>query len=219
MELNLLTVAATTATLLSTCLLSAYIMRRKRIFEGPPVTKLDVPPSKGMTSRLFGLAKQLASAFPHLTLLPSSGPEFKVSTNSYWAQQECDAKPTCIIQPRDTGKLCAIVQMIKREYDHQGKSTRQGPSIGTFAVRSGGHSPIAGAATMDGGVVIDLVFLFDISISFIFKMVFVGSGAKWGEVSRFLDGKGLATVGGRNSAVGVGGLTLGGRYLFLPFFW
>lgn len=43
--------------------------------------------------------------------------------------------------------------------------------------------------------------------------VVTGTGAKWMDVSKVLDKKGLAVVGGRNSAVGVGGLTLGGKLL------
>ena len=45
--------------------------------------------------------------------------------------------------------------------------------------------------------------------------VIIGAGAKWIDVSKVLDERGLAVVGGRNSAVGVGGLTLGGT---LPLF-
>ncbi len=43
--------------------------------------------------------------------------------------------------------------------------------------------------------------------------VAIGAGAKWMDVSKVLDEKGLAVVGGRKSAVGVGGLTLGGEFL------
>ena len=43
--------------------------------------------------------------------------------------------------------------------------------------------------------------------------VVIGTGAKWMDVSKVLDEKDLAVVGGRNSAVGVGGLTLGGKLL------
>ena len=43
--------------------------------------------------------------------------------------------------------------------------------------------------------------------------VAIGAGAKWMDVSKILDEEGLAVVGGRNSAVGVGGLTLGGKFL------
>ena len=38
----------------------------------------------------------------------------------------------------------------------------------------------------------------------------VGAGATWLDVYLYLDGLGVAVAGGRNAAVGVGGLTLGG---------
>ena len=38
----------------------------------------------------------------------------------------------------------------------------------------------------------------------------VGAGATWLDVYRYLDGFGVAVAGGRNAAVGVGGLTIGG---------
>lgn len=50
------------------------------------------------------------------------------------------------------------------------------------------------------------------------KSVGIGAGCKWGEVSRVLDSKGLAVVGGRNSAVGVGGLSLGGKVYSLRIY-
>ena len=39
----------------------------------------------------------------------------------------------------------------------------------------------------------------------------VGAGASWLDVYLYLDGLGVAVTGGRNAAVGVGGLTLGGQ--------
>jgi hypothetical protein len=44
--------------------------------------------------------------------------------------------------------------------------------------------------------------------------VTIGVGAKWGKVYQILDAKQLAVAGGRNSAVGVGGLILGGLSQF-----
>jgi hypothetical protein len=40
--------------------------------------------------------------------------------------------------------------------------------------------------------------------------VAIGDGAKWIHVSEVLGERGLAVIGGKNSAVGVGGLTSGG---------
>lgn len=43
----------------------------------------------------------------------------------------------------------------------------------------------------------------------------VDAGASWLDVYLYLDGLGVAVAGGRNAAVGVGGLTLGGLSFFL----
>lgn len=43
----------------------------------------------------------------------------------------------------------------------------------------------------------------------------VGAGASWLDVYLYLDGLGVAVAGGRNGAVGVGGLTLGGHSFHL----
>lgn len=84
---------------------------------------------------------------------------------------------------------------------------------GLFAVRGGGHSPVSGAATIQGGVLIVLSLLRDVRPSSDESYASIGAGDKWGDVSRVLDEKGLAVVGGRNSDVGVSGLTLGGKSL------
>ena len=72
---------------------------------------------------------------------------------------------------------------------------------------------MAGAASIKGGVVIDLRLFCEVTPSEDESSVVIGTGAKWMDVSKVLDEKGLAVVGGRNSAVGVGGLTLGGKLL------
>jgi hypothetical protein len=100
--------------------------------------------------------------------------------------------------------------------DNKIKMARKKPED-LSAVRSGGHSPIAGAASIKGGVVIDLRFFYEVTHSEDESSVVIGTGAKWMDVSKSLDEKGLAVVGGRNSAVGVGGLTLGGKPLLFTF--
>ena len=62
---------------------------------------------------------------------------------------------------------------------------------------------------------IDLGLFCEVTPSEDGSSVTIGAGAKWIDVSKVLDDKNLAVVGGRNSAVGVGGLTLGGK-LLLP---
>jgi len=121
--------------------------------------------------------------------------------------------PALVVRPRDVQQLCTAVTLLKREYDERRKQAGEEKVEGLFAIRSGGHSPVPGAASIKGGVVIDLSLFCEVTPSKDGSSVAIGAGAKWMDVSKILDDMGLAVVGGRNSAVGVGGLTLGGKLL------
>ena len=159
------------------------------------------------------LSKSLASALPDSVIFPHDAAAFKQSMNAYWAQQECEVIPACVVRPRDVQQLCTAVTVFKREYDERRKQAGEKSAQGLFAIRGGGHSPVSGAASIKGGVVIDLGLFCEVTPSEDRSSVVIGAGAKWIHVSKVLDEKGLAVVGGRNSAVGVGGLTLGGKLL------
>jgi hypothetical protein len=161
------------------------------------------------------LSKSLASALADSVIFPQDTVAFKRSMNSYWAQQECEVVPACVVRPRDIQQLCTAVTILKRVYDVRGKQAVEGKAEGLFAIRGGGHSPVSGAASIEGGVLIDLGNFCEVTPSVDGSSVVIGAGAKWMTVSNVLDEKGLAVVGGRNSAVGVGGLTLGGKLLLL----
>lgn len=79
-----------------------------------------------------------------------------------------------------------------------------------FAVRSGGHTPWAGAANIDNGVTIDLSNLNNITFQPESNVTSIGPGATWDEVYLALEPLGQMVGGGRSSTVGVGGLSLGG---------
>ncbi|KAI4098960.1 MAG: hypothetical protein L6R37_006208 [Teloschistes peruensis] len=153
----------------------------------------------------------LAQALPDSVFF---GPHlvFVESIQSYWAMHERDIVPQCIVRPRTAEEAATAVTIMKRDYD---KRISHGQSPLLLAVRSGGHSPIPGAANINGGIVIDLRLLNTVVTSNDRSSVSIGTGARWLDVSKTLDKVGLAVAGGRNSAVGVGGLTLGGQYL--PF--
>lgn len=83
-----------------------------------------------------------------------------------------------------------------------------------FAVKSGGHAAFAGASNIEGGVTLDLRKLNQIVVSADKKQTAVGAGNVWYDVYTKLQPMGLTVIGGRVSAIGVGGLTLGGGISF-----
>lgn len=163
------------------------------------------------------LSKALASALPGIVILPSDTLRFTQWKGSYWAQQECEAVPGCIVRPRNVGQLCAAINIIRQEYQRQKQGTNSEHFAKLFAIRGGGHSCVPGAASVNDGVLIDLGHFCDVIPSENRESVSIGAGNTWGRVSKILDTHGLAVPGGRNSGVGVGGLSLGGMSPFNGF--
>ncbi|MCA1414059.1 FAD-binding oxidoreductase [Bradyrhizobium sp. NBAIM20] len=77
------------------------------------------------------------------------------------------------------------------------------------AVRGGGHN-VAGRATIDGGIMIDLSPMKGVRVDAIGKTVWAQGGVTWGELNRETQLHGLAVTGGVVSTTGIAGLTLGG---------
>ncbi len=77
------------------------------------------------------------------------------------------------------------------------------------AVRGGGHN-VAGKATIDGGLMIDLAPMKGIYVDPIARTARAQGGALWKELNRETQLHGLATTGGVVASTGVAGLTLGG---------
>jgi FAD/FMN-containing dehydrogenase len=78
-----------------------------------------------------------------------------------------------------------------------------------LAVRGGGHN-VAGRATIDGGVMIDLSLMRGVHIDPDSHTVRAQGGATWSEVNQATQRHGLAVTGGVVSTTGIAGLTLGG---------
>jgi FAD/FMN-containing dehydrogenase len=83
-----------------------------------------------------------------------------------------------------------------------------------LSVRGGSHN-VSGAATNDGGIVIDLSAMRGVRVDAAARTVRVQGGATWGDVDRETQLFGLATPGGVVSSTGVGGLTLHGGWGWL----
>jgi len=77
------------------------------------------------------------------------------------------------------------------------------------AVRGGGHN-VAGRATINGGVMIDLSLMKAIHVDPQKRTALVEGGATWSGVNRETQLHALAVTGGVVSSTGVAGLTLGG---------
>ena len=193
-------------------IVSTFMIRRLRNQQTIQAAKPDHKDLKGNSPEPSELCKSLASVLPDAVILPQDTAAFKQSMQSYWAQQECEVIPACVVRPHDVQELCTAVNFLKKEYDKRGKRGGKTKLDGSFAIRSGGHSPVPEAASIAAGVVIDLSLFCEVTPSKDASSVSIGAGAKWADVSKILDEKGLAVVGGRNSAVGVGGLTLGGTF-------
>jgi hypothetical protein len=216
MTLESLSLPTITTIVIITLSIVVFDMRRLQASQAQPSvpksSELDsTRPSSEAARRLV---KHLSSALPDSIILPTDVQAFEKSMNSYWAKQECEVVPSCIIRPGTANQLSTAITILKRECDERRNNTQDSENAnasGLFAIRSGGHSPVARSASIEDGVLIDMSRLSDVVPSEDGLSVTIGAGAKWGKVFEVLDTKHLAVAGGRNSAVGVGGLALGGK--------
>lgn len=82
------------------------------------------------------------------------------------------------------------------------------------AVRGGGHN-VAGLASLDDGIMIDLSLMRAVHVDPQARAARVQGGAVWADVDHETQAFGLATPGGIVSTTGVAGLTLGGGFGWL----
>jgi FAD/FMN-containing dehydrogenase len=107
-----------------------------------------------------------------------------------------DRRPACVARCHGVADVVAAVRFA-RERDIE------------VAVRSGGHG-VAGHASCDGGLVIDLSAMKGIRVDPVARTARAQPGVLWGELDRETQLFGLATVGGVVTHTGIAGLTLGG---------
>lgn len=125
-------------------------------------------------------------------------PAYVTTQNSYFSLQEAALSPACIVVPGSSQDVSAAITIISgNENCH-------------FAIKGQTHAPAAGFANINAGVTIDMTSLNSITVNADHTVASIGGGASWLDVYTYLDSLGLAVAGGRNGAVGVGGLTLGG---------
>ncbi|KAK5088875.1 hypothetical protein LTR05_003097 [Lithohypha guttulata] len=158
---------------------------------------------KVQTSDVENLKALLSDTNAKIT--PPNGSEDYKAAIARWSMAA--AKPAGLVVQPLSAKQVAIVVKYASENNIE------------LAVKGGGHST-AGASSTDGGLLIVLESLRQVTIEDWpaepgQKVFRIGGGASWGDVDREGVKYGLHTVGGTVADTGVGGLTLGGGYGWL----
>lgn len=107
-----------------------------------------------------------------------------------------DRYPAAIVLAEDVADVSAAIEMAT-ELDQP------------VSAKGGGHH-VGGSAVVEGGIMIDLSAMNQISVDSDARTVTAGGGATWGEVDAATQPFGLAAVGGQDPNIGIAGLTLGG---------
>lgn len=132
---------------------------------------------------------------------------YQSSNSAYYAKQNSDLNPHCIVSPRNAQEVSDILTTALPFFKPAGESDRF--EYCPIAIRSGGHFYSPASSNIENGITIDLRHLNGIDIQDK-QIVSIGPGATWGEVYSKLDPLHLSVAGARAAQVGVGGLTVGG---------
>lgn len=123
--------------------------------------------------------------------------DYSSELQHYWSTACGDLKPSCIVFPSSVQEVATAIKEL-HDVDN------------LFAVKSGGHMPNNGFASIQDGVLIATKNLNQVVYNPDDQTADIGPGLSWEEAQKGLDGTGRAVVGGRLGGVGVGGYMLGG---------
>ena len=126
-------------------------------------------------------------------------PEYDKARTSFYGG--FDPRPGAIVRVADANDVARVIT-IARE------------SGAEFIVRGGGHG-VAGYATPQGGIVLDLKDMRALDIDAEVRSAWAETGLTAAEYTTAADAHGLATGFGDTGSVGIGGLTLGGGVGYL----
>jgi hypothetical protein len=141
------------------------------------------------------VVKELSAGLSGQVLLPNS--DGYDAARKLWNGM-IDKHPALIVQCRDVADVTSAINLA-REYEL------------LTAVRGGGHSA-AGKSVCEGGIMIDLSLMQNVSVDPVARSAKVDPGVLLGAVDRATQAHGLATPAGVVSHTGAAGLTLGGGF-------
>ena len=107
-----------------------------------------------------------------------------------------DRRPALVVRPRSVDDVIVAIEFAREQDVH-------------VAVRGGGHS-VAGFSTCDGGIVIDLSRMREVTVDPVRKRALAQGGAHLSQLDRSAQEHGLVCPVGVVGHTGVAGLTLGG---------
>ena len=147
----------------------------------------------GSTSSVAEAAAKLADGFKGQVLRPADiGYEEARKVHNGLV----DKRPALIARCRGVSDVVAALDLARK--------------LGLeIAVRGGGHN-VAGRASIDGGVMIDLSPMKGVIVDSKGRIARAQGGATWADLNPATQAHNLAVTGGVVSATGIGGLTLGG---------
>jgi FAD/FMN-containing dehydrogenase len=128
--------------------------------------------------------------------------QYLTEENDYWSTGCGALKPSCILYPSSAEEVSAIVKVLNANNE-------------SFVVKSGGHNPNKGFASIDGGPLISTRHLNEVVFDASSMTVRAGPGNDWEDIHKALENTGVTVVGGRLGGVGVGGYVVGGGLSFL----
>ena len=144
----------------------------------------------------------IAKAIPGKLALPGS-PAYIKENKDYFNIGLAELGPACIAFPSTAKEVASIVSLLNLRPEVQ------------FAVKSGGHSPNAGAASTKDGVLIALRNLVGTVLDKEKSLAYIKPGGHWWDVMKYLENTGQTVVSGRLGVVGIGGYLVQGGLSFL----
>jgi FAD/FMN-containing dehydrogenase len=126
----------------------------------------------------------IATALPGRVSYPGSL-AYLTEVNSYWSGALKMIKPACLVLPTSAQEVASIVQVLNGFPDVD------------FAVKSGGHDPNPGHASVEDGILIATRNMTGATYDAATGIASVGPGGEWNDVISDLEPYGVTIVGGR----------------------